>query len=858
MNLSGGYAVRPDHPSEGSLTTPLRKPLVRTNAQSQTKVQIAAYAFENALEGLVTDKIPHPRDVMRLRRMRHDVARWRSVYENVCIVLGMMTLMETPLWCDNSNHLFDMVNATVRCPLPGGADPQMSGLPIIPPGVSMIVEVICMALIFIVLKKEKDMHAAVESAGGGQGTRRSGLQPEVLLPLLEVMFLDLLLFAALRWKYRIAPIGRLILLFYWPRVVTIFSSAWLCLKEFTNLVIMMLLAVVTFAWLVTMILDDIKDKRTSDAKEIAGDGMATFSATLRSFFTLMTGSGFPDVGIKLIQNQRWTVLIFFPFMLLVWFLLTQLLLAVVCQTYQDNQEDGLKSFYQARARGVADAFRALQSKGRSGEPVVTAETFKSFLEELDKNPTLEKTLEPRNAHLLFTALDDDGSGELSLNEFFDVSDMVLCEFSMTPKYSVFKRKYGWHLTWATTFVESGRLDDCINMLLIVNGVFIVAESYMDINDYDEPHFLEIGEQLFSMVYVVEVIMKLLVISWPTYWSSGANQFDFCVTWLLFVAGFLDFMPGNPWVTPFVRYFNLIRIARLIRLLGRVERFKKMMANITKLLRVSGDLAMLLIITDAFFAIIGMQLFGGLLYKDHPDLQDLAYINNGYYVLNFNGMTESMETMVSFTINNYQMEFAEAMDKATGIKFIGVIYCGVFFFVAVGISFNIFTAFTINIFMALRDLDKGSDGGGDAEGEGEDADDGTPEEEKNLKPLRDKCAKEDLCLQVNKPPQAQMSDIQAGIFEGLKDTIDKERSATRDETMKALQVAGPPPPGQSSSRAAFQSTPVGQMQAQQLSYATRCAPLPGRTLPSGSIGAPQGPAPVPGLDRQPFYSASRYP
>merc|ERR1712232_631966 len=141
---------------------------------------------------------------------------------------------------------------------------------------------------------------------------------------------------------------------------------------------------------------------------------------------------------------------------------------------------------------------------------------------------------------------------------------------MTPKYSIFKRDWGWKLTWLTSFVESGRLDHCIDLLLVVNALFIIFESSLDMRDIPEPGWVDYVEQGFSMIYVVEVIMKLMVYDFQTYWQSGGNRFDFIVTWVLFLAGSIAFMPGNPWIDPFVRYFNLIRIARLIRLLGRID------------------------------------------------------------------------------------------------------------------------------------------------------------------------------------------------------------------------------------------------------------------------------------------------
>ena len=51
---------------------------------------------------------------------------------------------------------------------------------------------------------------------------------------------------------------------------------------------------------------------------------------------------------------------------------------------------------------------------------------------------------------------------------------------------------------------------------------------------------------FSMVYVVDFSCRMLVLSWPEYWSDAGNKFDFVVTWTLFVVGVVrPFPPPHP-------------------------------------------------------------------------------------------------------------------------------------------------------------------------------------------------------------------------------------------------------------------------------------------------------------------------
>ena len=64
----------------------------------------------------------------------------------------------------------------------------------------------------------------------------------------------------------------------------------------------------------------------------------------------------------------------------------------------------------------------------------------------------------------------------------------------------------------------------------------------------------------------EISLKCSVLSWGEYWGSNdANRFDFVTSWLLFLAASIRWcLPDAGWSSAYVRYFNLLRILRLLR------------------------------------------------------------------------------------------------------------------------------------------------------------------------------------------------------------------------------------------------------------------------------------------------------
>merc|ERR1719446_1157730 len=89
-----------------------------------------------------------------------------------------------------------------------------------------------------------------------------------------------------------------------------------------------------------------------------------------------------------------------------------------------------------------------------------------------------------------------------------------------------------HTWFRNSCYETGRFDNAMNCVLVVNFVMIILESYYDLHDLPEPGILANLELQFSFIYVCELVCKFSVISWGEFWSSSANAFDFWTTIIL--------------------------------------------------------------------------------------------------------------------------------------------------------------------------------------------------------------------------------------------------------------------------------------------------------------------------------------
>jgi len=293
--------------------------------------------------------------------------------------------------------------------------------------------------------------------------------------------------------------------------------------------------------------------------------------------------------------------------------------------------------------------------------------------------------------------------------------------------------------------------------LFLNVAFIVYESNLDMNEIAAPRWVEPMETFFSMIYVVDVLLRLMVMSFSRYWAHGDNRFDFIVSWVLFLAGMNSLRAEQN--SDVVRYLNILRFVRLMKLLKELDRFKKMCACIEMLGEVLFDMVVLLLVTITFYAAIGSQAFGGKLYGTNPVLEGTDYVNNGYDILNFNDMCRSVLAIFVFMVNNFCPEYAEAMDIVTGIPWLGFIFCGSFFFLGVSIVFNIFSAFTIDIFIALKSTVEQAE---------------ESEVQQNLLAMRKRCAEEGKTLRVTIPVEVLRMRVQNSVLDDLDGRIADSR------------------------------------------------------------------------------------
>lgn len=313
---------------------------------------------------------------------------------------------------------------------------------------------------------------------------------------------------------------------------------------------------------------------------------------------------------------------------------------------------------------------------------------------------------------MWDAIDRDRSGSIEREEFIGVVGLIQYDFWTTRKDSLVKDYFPklWNSSMYRkfrAFVDSGEdlelhvitLERVMTLILLVNLVLVVLESYYDLNKWDEPPWMDSLELAFSFIYLGEVAQKLAVYSFAEYWSSISNQFDFFTTMLLLFTAIAERLFASG-IATYANMLRLLRLLRVVKNLKNLESVQFMTDTVSKLVMASKDMITLLGVVVFFFCCASVQVFGGDLYENNARLEGSEYLEKHMLVLNFNDVPSAFGVWFVMLLCEYEPNFPEAVSRTSSVPFSWIMF-PVFYVCGVSIVFELVKAFTIEVFMSLK-------------------------------------------------------------------------------------------------------------------------------------------------------------
>uniref|UniRef100_A0A4W5M123 Two pore segment channel 1 n=1 Tax=Hucho hucho TaxID=62062 RepID=A0A4W5M123_9TELE len=281
-----------------------------------------------------------------------------------------------------------------------------------------------------------------------------------------------------------------------------------------------------------------------------------------SLITLLVcpvSSSFPDVMMPAYSRNRWSCVFFIVYLSIELYFIMNLLLAVVFDTFNGVEKMKFKSLLLHKRSAIDHAFQLLVSRQR---PMGVS------LKQLDGLMRFYRPrMSSRDRFLTYKALNTAGAPMLSLDDFYKFYEVIGLK---------------WKARWSgehwfddlphTTFlifkginllVKSKAFQYTMYVVVAVNGVWILVETYM-LNSK-------------SLIYGVEVLLKITGLGPLAYFSSGWNLFDFSVT----VFAFLGLIALAFDMEPFY-FIVVLRPLQLLRLFKIKQRYRNVLDTMFEL------------------------------------------------------------------------------------------------------------------------------------------------------------------------------------------------------------------------------------------------------------------------------------
>ncbi|NWX41283.1 TPC1 protein, partial [Steatornis caripensis] len=378
----------------------------------------------------------------------------------------------------------------------------------------------------------------------------------------------------------------------------------------------------------------------------------TLENSLVNLFVLLTTSNFPDVMMPSYARNPWSCVFFIVYLSIELYFIMNLLLAVVFDTFNDIEKRKFKSLLLHKRTAIQHAYRLLITKQRPSG--ISFKHFEGLLR------FYKPRMCARERYLTFKALNQSNTPLVSLKDFYNFYEVVGLKWKAKRN-----REHWFDDLPRTAFLifKGNRLcfQESMYTVVAVNGIWILVETFMLQGGNFFSRNVPWSYIVFLTIYGVELLLKTTGLGPIEYLSSGWNLFDFSVT----LFAFLGLMALAFNMEPFY-FIVVLRPLQLLRLFKLKKRYRNVLDTMFELFPRMASLGLTLLIFYYCFAIVGMEFFAGVVYRNCCNTSTVAdsyrwvnrtvgnktVVEEGYYYLNnFDNILNSFVTLFELTVVN---------------------------------------------------------------------------------------------------------------------------------------------------------------------------------------------------------------
>ncbi|GAB1599140.1 two pore calcium channel protein 1-like [Argonauta hians] len=439
------------------------------------------------------------------------------------------------------------------------------------------------------------------------------------------------------------------------------------------------------------------------------DGSPYFKNYIESIwqlYVLVTTANNPDVMMPAYDFSNWEALFFIVVLIVLLYIFMSIVLAAIYNSYRDNLKMEVKDVVYGKRQRLKKAFEILK-ESENDQFVIRKEKWMKLMSYVLPRRSVQQH------ELLMKVLDVDRDETIKLNQFLKAADLLQLPLTEVKDRMSFMETHC--ATLYNTYIS--------NMIKIaVNHRFFrwFFDALIFINAWIIAFDIDEADWFFLSIFLFEIILKLYVFGVKRFFRRFWNTFDFFVIIGALCFTIYDFLASEEQNNSYVLdLFLVMRVLRLFKTFGNIKRFRLVIMTIINIAPSMLTYGMIVFIFYYFFAIIGMELFHGLIrfhgYNEtYTELNNLTFCGNvklkdsdfykeHYCSNNFNHIFKSLVILVELTVVNQwhilTSGFVLVTNKFARLYFLAFHIC------CVVIIMNILIAFIIEAFILEYSLSK---------------------------------------------------------------------------------------------------------------------------------------------------------
>ncbi|XP_068020802.1 voltage-dependent L-type calcium channel subunit alpha-1S isoform X3 [Melanerpes formicivorus] len=178
-----------------------------------------------------------------------------------------------------------------------------------------------------------------------------------------------------------------------------------------------------------------------------------------------------------------------------------------------------------------------------------------------------------------------------------------------------KNPYQYHIWYVVT---SSYFEYLMFFLILLNTICLGMQHYNQSEEMN--HISDILNVAFTVLFTLEMILKLMAFKVKGYFGDPWNVFDFLIvigSIIDVILSEIDDSDDNSRVS--ITFFRLFRVMRLVKLLSRGEGVRTLLWTFIKSFQALPYVALLIVMLFFIYAVIGMQMFGKIAMVDGTEI-----------------------------------------------------------------------------------------------------------------------------------------------------------------------------------------------------------------------------------------------